>query len=158
MQSWFCISCTHKCKSWKIHEFQCMKLFMSKASSDGSPVNSKGMWQSITFTFNITPTVCWMEPLTAAFRRLRVCCSILAAVLCLYSLRVLDMNDSQLDLTKGILPNTAGLHSHSRVYHLKAITHLRSHLFFPCHHFFPVSILMFSFRPLHLSSQHSLLP
>lgn len=41
------------------------------------------------------------------------------------------MSDSQLDSTEGILPDTAGLHSHSRVYHLKAITHLLSHLFFP---------------------------
>lgn len=124
MQSWFCISCTHKCKSWKIHEFQSMKLFMSKARWDSSAPNSKGMWQSITFAFNITPTVCWMETVTAAFRRLRGCCSILAAVLCLYSPRVFDMNDSQLDSTKGILPDTAGPRSHSRVYHLKAITPL----------------------------------
>lgn len=112
-----------------------MKLFMSKASCDSSALNSKGMWQSITFTFNITPTVCWIETVTAAFRHLRGCCSILAAVLCLYSPRVFDMNDSQLDSMKGILPVTAGSHSHSRVYHLKAITHLLSHLFFPCHHF-----------------------
>lgn len=72
----------------------------------------------------------------------------------------------QLDLRKGILPDATGLHSHSTVYTLKAISLLLSPVSFSCRHLFSLaSPLSFShsfshspcLSPLHLSLSNELL-
>lgn len=70
------------------------------------------------------------------------------------SLQMSDSNGKQLDLRKRILPDATGLHSHSRVYHLKAISLLLSIISFSCCHllfFFPFRLSITSSSSFSLS-------